>query len=213
MVKTLVGSTFDQFVENSNKYIVIAFINSGESESRRLEAFLNLLAFKFHLNSDIVFAKINALDNDYSKPFKEIVNKFPSICFLASYENAKPILYRGDFEIDSMENFINEQLKLSVSRQQKAKPITAKTEIKNEKTTITTSESTTQKLETKSEHTGKSPMLKQAIEEKEGTCGDTLNDENEEGYCSPENSIDEKDSDNEEKKVKVSIEKKQKVEL
>ena len=110
-VKTIVGSTIVNFVDTSDKEVVIGFVNSFSNNPSPIlfEAYMNLVSISFITNKNIIFGKIRFKTNDYPK-FFEINEDNHNLFFVPSYDKEYPVRYNGKFEYQDMEKFITTNL-------------------------------------------------------------------------------------------------------
>ena len=108
MVKVLVGKTFKNFVKKSKKDLVIALYKNKESPL--FEAFLNLIKFNYHNDPNLVIAKMDVLNNDFTKEF-DSHQKYPCLFYVHVNDKNNPVLYAGEMEMKQMEEFIEKTKK------------------------------------------------------------------------------------------------------
>ena len=115
-VKVVVGSTFDQVVNDPNKDVLIELYAPWCGHCKKLEPIYKQLAKKFKGNDKLVIAKMDATANDVGVGFD--YTGFPTI-YLSPAEGDKPILFEGSRDIEGMEKFLNERAIYSLGNQPK----------------------------------------------------------------------------------------------
>ena len=106
-VVTVVGSTFEQIVDDTSKDVLIEFYAPWCGHCKQLAPIYEQLAQKLKSEKNLVIAKIDATANDYPKKVFE-VSGFPTI-FLATAKDKNPILFSGDRTAQGMEAFLREK--------------------------------------------------------------------------------------------------------
>jgi len=104
-VKTVVGLTFDEIVNDSEKDVLIEFYAPWCGHCKQLTPKYEQLGEKLSKVSSVTIAKIDATANDWDRSKFE-VSGYPTIFMVPAKKDAKPILYSGDREVNAMYKFI-----------------------------------------------------------------------------------------------------------
>jgi len=115
-VKVVVGSTFEQVVNNPTKDVLIELYAPWCGHCKKLEPVYKQLAKKFRGNDKLMIAKMDATANDVGVGYN--YTGFPTI-YLAPAGGDKPILFEGSRDIEGMEKFLNDHATYSLGNQQK----------------------------------------------------------------------------------------------
>jgi len=127
-VKTVVGTTFKDIVEDESKDVLIEFYAPWCGHCKQLEPIYAELGGRFSDAKNVVIAKIDATANDFDRSRYE-VGGYPSIYFVPAKENAKPVKYEGSRELDEMESFVRKNARtLKKSKKNKKKKAKKKRE-------------------------------------------------------------------------------------
>jgi len=104
-VKTVVGYTFDEIVNDPEKDVLIEFYAPWCGHCKSLAPKYEELGKKLQSVPTVTIAKIDATANDWDRSRFE-VSGYPTIFFVPGKENAQPIKYEGDREVDAMYKFV-----------------------------------------------------------------------------------------------------------
>ena len=115
-VTVVVGSKFDQIVNDPSKDVLIELYAPWCGHCKKLEPVYKQLAKKFKKNKKLVIAKMDATANDVGVGYD--YTGFPTI-YLSPAGGDKPILFEGSRDIEGMEKFLNEHATYSLGNQQK----------------------------------------------------------------------------------------------
>jgi len=102
-VKVVVGTNFDEIVNDSSKDILLEFYAPWCGHCKQLEPKYNQLGEKFKKNPDVTIAKIDATANDYDRSKWE-VKGYPTIFFKPA--GGSPKVFEGAREVDAMYEYI-----------------------------------------------------------------------------------------------------------
>ena len=109
-VITVVGSTFEEIVTNSDKNVLLEFYAPWCGHCQRLEPVYKQLADVFSSKKhEVMIAKIDATANDFPAHFD--VQGFPTIYFIPKGNKSKVHLYEGDRSLDDLTKYLNDMLK------------------------------------------------------------------------------------------------------
>eukprot|EP00455_Lapot_gusevi_P021328 TRINITY_DN2240_c0_g1_i1.p1 TRINITY_DN2240_c0_g1~~TRINITY_DN2240_c0_g1_i1.p1 ORF type:complete len:528 (-),score=202.70 TRINITY_DN2240_c0_g1_i1:39-1493(-) len=126
-VKVVVGSTFEEIVNDPNKDVLIEFYAPWCGHCQQLAPKYRDLAKKVKNVDTLVIAKIDATANDYPSSFQ--VNGYPSIFLVPARANAQPIAHTGEREVDDLLSFIKKHAMHSVNLGPRRKKNKAKEEL------------------------------------------------------------------------------------
>jgi len=119
-VKTVVGKTFNDIVNDDSKDVMIEFYAPWCGHCKSLAPKYEELGKKFKGVDSVVIAKLDATANDFPRDdFK--VSGYPTIFFKPAKAGAKPKLYEGAREVDAMESFIRKEGKSAALAEGKKK--------------------------------------------------------------------------------------------
>jgi len=112
-VKVVVGSTFDQIVQN-DKDVLIEFYAPWCGHCKTLEPKYTQLAKKYEHVETLVIAKMDSTAND--SPLEYEVSSYPTIYFKPAGNKSKPIRFEGEREVADLGDFIKKNAKHPVKR-------------------------------------------------------------------------------------------------
>jgi len=119
-VKVVVGSTFQQIVNNPDHDVLIEFYAPWCGHCKQLEPKYKKLGEKFKGVDSVVIAKMDATANDYPPEYE--VSGFPTIFLSPSGKNSKPIPFEGgQREVNDFVDFIKKNAKTPWSFPKKRK--------------------------------------------------------------------------------------------
>jgi len=104
-VKTVVGYTFDEIVNDPEKDVLIEFYAPWCGHCKSLVPKYEELGKKLQSVPTVTIAKIDATANDWDRSRFE-VSGYPTLFFVPGKENAQPVKYEGDREVDAMYKFV-----------------------------------------------------------------------------------------------------------
>jgi len=107
-VKTVVGKTFEQIVNDPTKDVMIEFYAPWCGHCKSLAPKFESLAKKMSKFDSVVVAKMDATANDFDRSRFE-VKGYPTIFFVPAKAGAKPVLYEGERETSDMAKFIKKK--------------------------------------------------------------------------------------------------------
>jgi len=107
-VKTVVGKTFDNIVNDPTKDVLIEFYAPWCGHCKSLAPKYEQLAKKMSKFDSVVVAKMDATANDFDRSKFE-VKGYPTIYFVPAKQGAKPQLYEGEREVAEMSKFIKKK--------------------------------------------------------------------------------------------------------
>lgn len=114
-VKIVVGSTFDEIVNDVSKDVLIELYAPWCGHCKKFEPIYKQLAQKFVHNKKLVIAKMDATANDVSMSYD--YTGFPTVFFSPAGAD-KPILYDGARDVESLDKFLKEHAKFSLGQEQ-----------------------------------------------------------------------------------------------
>jgi len=103
-VTVVVGKTFDNIVLDQTKDVLVEFYAPWCGHCKKLAPIWDELGTKFQKVDSVVIAKIDATANSFPDHLE--VRGFPTIIFFPAGENAQPITYEGDRELNDFVKFI-----------------------------------------------------------------------------------------------------------
>jgi len=119
-VKVVVGSTFQQIVNNPDHDVLIEFYAPWCGHCKQLEPKFKKLGEKFKGVDSVVIAKMDATANDYPPEYE--VSGFPTLFLSPSGKNSKPIPFEGgQREVNDFVDFIKKNAKTPWSFPKKRK--------------------------------------------------------------------------------------------
>jgi protein disulfide isomerase family A protein 3 len=114
-VKTVVGLTFDEIVNDAEKDVLIEFYAPWCGHCKSLAPKYEELGKKLKSVPTVTIAKLDATANDFDRSRFE-VSGYPTIYFVPAQANAKPLKYEGDREVDAMYKFVKKNAKKSFKK-------------------------------------------------------------------------------------------------
>jgi len=119
-VAIVVGSTFQEIVNDPNKDVLIEFYAPWCGHCKQLEPKFKKLGQKFQDVESVVIAKMDATANDYPPEYN--VNGFPTIFLKPAGKDSKPLLFEGGTrEVSDFVDFIKKNAKIPWSFAKKRK--------------------------------------------------------------------------------------------
>jgi protein disulfide isomerase family A protein 3 len=103
-VKVVVGSTFNEIVNDPTKDVLIEFYAPWCGHCKSLAPKYEELATKLKEETDIVIAKMDATANDVPKPYE--VRGFPTIYYAPKGSKSSPQTFEGGREVDDFIKFL-----------------------------------------------------------------------------------------------------------
>jgi len=114
-VKTVVGLTFDEIVNDPEKDVFIEFYAPWCGHCKALAPKYEELGKKLEKVPTVTVAKIDATANDYDRSRFE-VSGYPALFLVPAQPDAKPISFSGDREVNAMYKFIKKNAKKSFGK-------------------------------------------------------------------------------------------------
>lgn len=105
-VLTVVGSTFQETVLDSDKNVMVVMATDRCSPCDEMVALVTKVATKHRKNKKLIFATFDPRSNDAPPEFT--VTKFPTVYFVPAGQDARPVQYSGGLDAGSLELFIVE---------------------------------------------------------------------------------------------------------
>jgi len=106
-VKVVVGSTFEEIVNDDSKDVLIEFYAPWCGHCKSLEPKYNELGEKLEGNDNIVIAKMDATANDVPEPYE--VRGFPTIYFAPKGSKDSPKKYQGGREVKDFLDYLKRE--------------------------------------------------------------------------------------------------------
>jgi protein disulfide isomerase family A protein 3 len=103
-VKVIVGTTFNEIVNDDTKDVLIEFYAPWCGHCKSLAPKYEELAQKLKDDQDIVIAKMDATANDVPKPYE--VRGFPTLYFSPKGSKSNPKKYEGGREVDDFIKYL-----------------------------------------------------------------------------------------------------------
>lgn len=110
-VTVVVGSTFQEIVEDTTRDVFIEFYAPWCGHCKALAPIYKSLAKKYKDNNKLVIAKFDATVND--APGKYEFQGFPTIFFVAAGQDTKPVVYEGGRTVADMSKYLEENAHVS----------------------------------------------------------------------------------------------------
>lgn len=107
LIIVVVGTTFDDIVNDVTKDVLIFFHSSWCEECPAVNKKLQKVAKKLKDNKNIVLASMDGIVNDVPKQYR--IQRFPSLFFVAKKSKMFPKLYEGRYEVEDVTKFIAEE--------------------------------------------------------------------------------------------------------
>merc|ERR1712002_711646 len=112
-VKTVVGSTFNQIVNDPNRDVFILFYAPWCVHCTVMFPAWEGLASKMKDEDSITIAKMDATANDYPSDIYPIKG-YPTMYFVPAHDKKRPIQYKGGRSFDGFVNFVHTNATLNV---------------------------------------------------------------------------------------------------
>ncbi|XP_053302867.1 protein disulfide-isomerase A3 [Pleuronectes platessa] len=106
-VKVVVAETFDDIVNDPDKNVLIQFYSPSCPHCKKLEPVYRELAETIFSDTNIVIAKMNAVENDVPLGFD--VQGYPTIYFAALGKKDEPLRYEGGRELKDFLKFLKRE--------------------------------------------------------------------------------------------------------
>ncbi|XP_062265582.1 protein disulfide isomerase family A, member 8 [Platichthys flesus] len=106
-VKVVVAETFDDIVNDPDKNVLIQFYSPTCPHCKKLEPVYRELADTIFSDTNIVIAKMNAVENDVPLGFD--VQGYPTIYFAAMGKKDEPLRYEGGRELKDFLKFLKRE--------------------------------------------------------------------------------------------------------
>lgn len=105
-VKIVVSHTFEDIVIHNDKYVMLEAYAPWCGHCKQLEPFYNELGEVFKDDDSIVIAKIDATANEN---ISLKIEAYPTILFYKPGEKDKPLLYKGNRDLEALYEYIEQQ--------------------------------------------------------------------------------------------------------
>jgi protein disulfide-isomerase A1 len=104
-VTVLKGTSFKELVLDNDKDVLVEFYAPWCGHCKKLAPIYDQLGDKFASNDKVVIAKMDATANEIDVDGVN-VSGFPTLLFFKGNDKSKPMPYKGDRDLESLEGFI-----------------------------------------------------------------------------------------------------------
>ena len=110
-VKEVVGKTFDDIVLDPTKHVLLVLYSPSCEKCKKIEPMYRNVARHYKSNSQVVVAKMDAVNNDVPENFK--VDTYPYLFLSKAGEGDNPTRFQGPWTKENLVRFVDSTIELS----------------------------------------------------------------------------------------------------